>query len=198
MLLNTYPIKYTFSLKHEGRSRGESDPYQQAVLCWVTQLCQTLCDPMDCSPQGSSVHGDSPGKNTGVGCHALLQGIFPTQGSNPGLLHCRRILYHLSHQGSPRILEWVTYPFFRGSSQPRDWTRVSSIAGGFLTSWATREAPKTEYILSIMNYSELKKHLVRHYGEGNGNPLQYSWLDNPMDRGAWQATIHRSQESDMT
>ena len=46
---------------------------------------------------GSSVHGDSPGKNTGVGCHALLQGIFPTQGSNPGLPHCNQILYHLSH-----------------------------------------------------------------------------------------------------
>ena len=56
---------------------------------------------MDCSLPGSCVHGDFPGKNTGVGCHALLQGIFPTQGSNPGLLHCRRILYHLSHQGSP-------------------------------------------------------------------------------------------------
>ena len=46
----------------------------------VPQLCPTLCNPMDCSPPGSSVHGDSPGKNTGVGCHALLQGIFPTQG----------------------------------------------------------------------------------------------------------------------
>jgi len=45
--------------------------------------------------------GDSPGKNTGVGCHALLQGIFPTQGSNPALPHCRQILHHLSHQGSP-------------------------------------------------------------------------------------------------
>ena len=55
---------------------------------------------MDCSPPGSSVHRDSPDKNTGVSCHAL-QGIFPTQGSNPGLLHCRWILYHLSHQGSP-------------------------------------------------------------------------------------------------
>ena len=44
---------------------------------------------------------DSPGKNTRVGCHAFLQGIFPTQGSNPGLLHCRWILYRLSHQGSP-------------------------------------------------------------------------------------------------
>ena len=66
---------------------------------------------MDCSPPGSSVHGDSPGKSSGVGCHALLQGIFPTQGSNPGLLHCRQILYFLSHQGSPRILAWVACPF---------------------------------------------------------------------------------------
>ena len=58
-----------------------------ALLCLVAQLCLTLCDPMDCSPPGSSVHGDSLGKNTGVDCHALLQGIFPTQWSNPGLLH---------------------------------------------------------------------------------------------------------------
>jgi len=58
---------------------------------------------MDCSRPGSSVHGDSPGKNTGVRCHALLQGIFPTPGSNPGLPHCREILYNLSHQGSPLI-----------------------------------------------------------------------------------------------
>ena len=70
------------------------------VLSWA-QSCLTLCEPMDCSLPGSSVHGDSPGKNTGVGCHALLQGFFPTQGSNPGLPHCRQILYHLSHQGSP-------------------------------------------------------------------------------------------------
>ena len=72
----------------------------QLCVCSVTQLCLTLCNPMDCSPRGSSVLGDSPGKNTGVGCHALLQGIFPTQGLNPGLPHCRQILYHLSHQGS--------------------------------------------------------------------------------------------------
>ena len=57
--------------------------------CLVTQLCPALCDPMDCSPLGSFVHRDSPGesKNTGVSCHALLQGIFPTQWSNPHLLH---------------------------------------------------------------------------------------------------------------
>ena len=69
-------------------------------LCLVAQSCPTLCDPMNCRPPDCSVHGDSPGKNTGVGHHALLQGIFPTQGSNPGLAHCRQILHHLSHQGS--------------------------------------------------------------------------------------------------
>ena len=60
-----------------------------AVLCLVAQWCPTLCEPMNCSTSDSSVHGDSPGKNTGVGCHALLQRIFPTQRSNPGFLHCR-------------------------------------------------------------------------------------------------------------
>ena len=64
-----------------------------AVLCLVAQSCLTLCNPMERSPPGSSVHRDSPGKNTGVGCYVLLQGIFPTQGLNPGLLHCRWILY---------------------------------------------------------------------------------------------------------
>ena len=62
-----------------------------AVLCLVAQLCLTLCNPMDCSLPGSCVHGDSPSKNTGMGCHGLLQGIFPTQGSNPCVHHCRRI-----------------------------------------------------------------------------------------------------------
>ena len=71
---------------------------------------------------------NSPGQNTGVGSLSLLQGIFPTQGSNPGLLHCRQILYQLS-QGNPRILEWVAYPFFSRSSQSRNWTGVSCIAG---------------------------------------------------------------------
>ena len=83
-------------------------------------LCLTLCEPMDCSPPG-----DSPGKNTGVGCHALLQGFFPTQESNPGLSCCKQILYHLSHQGSPRILEWVVYPFSSRSSRPRNQTGVA-------------------------------------------------------------------------
>ena len=82
----------------------------------VAQLCLILCDPMDCSLQVSSIHGDSPGKNTGVGSPFLLQGILPTQGLDPGLPHCRQILYQLSHSGSPRILEWVACPFSKGSS----------------------------------------------------------------------------------
>ena len=90
------------------------------VLCIVAQSCPTLYDPTDCSPPGFSVRGDSSGKYTGMGCHALLQGIFPTQGLDPGLPHCRQSLYCLNHQGSPRILEWVAYPFSRGSSRPRN------------------------------------------------------------------------------
>ena len=70
-------------------------------VCLVSQSCPTACNPMDCNPPGSSVHGDSPSKNTEVGCHFLLQGIFPTQGSNPGLPHYRQTLYCLSQQGSP-------------------------------------------------------------------------------------------------
>jgi len=77
---------------------------------------------------------DSPGENTRVGCHALLQRIFPTQGASSGLLHCRQILYCLSHQGSPRIVEWVAYPFSRGTSCPRNQTLISCIAGGFFIS----------------------------------------------------------------
>ena len=67
----------------------------------VTQSCLILWDPLDCSPPGSSVREDSPGMNTGVGCHSHLHGIFVTQGSNPGLSKYRQILYHLSQQEAP-------------------------------------------------------------------------------------------------
>ena len=119
-------------------------------LCWKSHLVSAgFCAVLSHSVVSdslwppwtvASVHGDSPSKNTDVGCHALLQGIFLTQGSNPGLSHCGQILYHLSHQGSPRILGWVACSFFRGSSQPRNQTRVACIAGGFFTSWAPGEA----------------------------------------------------------
>ena len=95
---SSWELRRTQAQVHAG------NPVQMSEMCCVclaAQSCLTLWDPMDCSPPGSSVHGDSPGKNIGVGCHALLQGIFPTQGLNPGLPHCRRILYQLSHKGSP-------------------------------------------------------------------------------------------------
>ena len=100
----------------------------------VAWLCRLFLTPwtVACQARLSMV--------TGVGSCSLLQGIFPTQGSNPGLPHWRRILYHLSHQGSSRILEWVAYPFSSDSSWPRNWTGVSGIADEFFTSWATREA----------------------------------------------------------
>ena len=68
-----------------------------------------LCNPMGCSPPGSSVHEDSPGKSSGVGRHAIPQGILQTQELHPGLPHCRQILYQLSHQGSPHTLPSIYY-----------------------------------------------------------------------------------------
>ena len=122
----------------------------------VSRSCPTLCNSMYSL-------WNSPGQNTAVGSHSLLQGIFPTQGSNPSLPHCGRILYQLSHWGSPRILEWVAYlllqesnpgsPALQADSLPAEppgkpkntgvgslspspgiEPRVSCIAGGFFIS----------------------------------------------------------------
>ena len=78
-----------------------------------------------------------------------------------------------------RILEWVAFPISRGSSQPGDWTQVSCIAGRLFTSWATGEA------LCFAGGFQIKGKF-----KTNGNPLQYSCLENPMDRRAWWATVH--------
>ena len=127
--------------------------YVYICICTYVYMCGLSGSVMSDSlrPQGLQhirllCPWDSPGKNTGLGCHALLQGIFPTQGLNPGLPHCRQILHWLNHKGSSRILEWIAYPFFRGSSQPRNQTGFSCIAGGFFTSWDTREAHVCECI----------------------------------------------------
>ena len=142
----------------------------------VAQSCLTLCDPM-----AYIVHG-------------ILQA---------------------------RILEWVAFPFSRGSSQPRDRTQVSHIAGRFFTSWTTREAHVKQMIPFIALYLPLLPLIAlfvrnlpanagdirdmglipglgRFPGGGNGNPFQYSCLENPMDRGAWRVTVHGIAESDMT
>ena len=108
------------------------------ISIYESESCSVVSDSLQ-------LHGlyspwNSPGQNTAVGSLSLLQGIFPSRGLNPGLQHCTGILYQLSHRGSPRILEWVVYPFSSGSFQPRNQTGVSCIAGGFFTSWTTREA----------------------------------------------------------
>ena len=118
----------------------------------VTQSRPALWDPMD----SRLLHPwNRPGQNSGVGSHSLLQGIFPTQGLNPGLPHCRWILYCLSHQGSPRILEWAACPCSRGSSRPRDQTRVSCIRADS----SPAELPGKPYINHRILFSHEKEHI---------------------------------------
>ena len=101
-------------------------------------------------------------------------GIFPTQGSNPGLPHCGQILFQLSHKGSPRILEWVAYPFSGGSSWPRNQTGVSCIAGRFFTNWAIRKATKSDikYPVGINIFIYAENILYETYGERHRNNLK--------------------------
>ena len=103
-----------------------------------SESCSFVSNPM--WPHGLYIPWNSPGQIIGLGSPSLLQGIFPTQGSNPHLLHCRRILYQLSHKGSPRILESVADTFCSIPSWPRNETKVSCTAGRFLTNWTIREA----------------------------------------------------------
>ena len=124
---------------------------------------------------------------TWLGSLSLLQGIFPTQGSNPGLPHYRQILYQLSHKGSPRILEWVAYPFSSWSSWPRKLTWASCIADKFFTNFSggwDSKAPACN-----AGDPDSIPGLGRCPGIGNGDPLQYSCLENPTDRGAWWDTV---------
>ena len=117
---------------------------------------------MDCKPTRLLCPCDFPGKSTRVGCHFLLQGIFPTKGWNPGLLHYRQTLYYLSHQGSPRILKWVTMPFPGDHPNPRIEPAflTSASDGGFFTTW---EAPaKLDSVLKSRDITlPTKIHIVK-------------------------------------
>ena len=107
---------------------------KESLKVKVAQSCPTLCDRMDC------VHGIHQAKILEWAAFPFSRGSFPTQGWNPGLSHCRWILYQLSHQGSPRILEWVAYALSSGSFWLRNQTGTSCTAGRFFTNWAIREA----------------------------------------------------------
>ena len=130
-------------------SRGSSQHRNQTQVSFIAGRFFTVWTTRE-AQLGLYSPRNSPGQNTGVGNCSLLQGIFPTQGSNPGLLHCRRILYQLSHKGSLRILEWVAYPFSREFFQPRNQTRVFCIASRFFTNWALMEAQFQIYSAAVL------------------------------------------------
>ena len=111
---------------------GGSDGEESCLQCRSeSESCSVVSNSL--WPHELYCPWNSPCQNSGVGSCSLLQEIFPTQGSNPGLPHCRQILCQLSYQRSPRIREWEAYPFSSGSSRPRNRTGVSCIAGGFFT-----------------------------------------------------------------
>ena len=173
------------------------------VLCLVAHSCPTLCDPMDCSLPGSSVHGDPPGKNTGVGCQILCQRIFPIQGSNPGLLHCWRILYHLSHQGSHYTKKeqfiylssyfglWgCSYFFFSIVNSVENHSYTSSFMQIYKVFMNFPGGSDGKESVCNVGDQGLIHGLGKFPGEGNSNPLQYSCLANPMYGGGSWVTVH--------
>ena len=149
-----------------------------SIMCmkWSEVKWSGSCSVMsDClQPHGLHSPWNSPGQNTGVG---ILQGIFPTQGLNLGLLHCRQILYQLSHKGNPRIVEWVAYPFSRGSSRPRNWTGVSCIAGGFFTNWAIWDVQSiSNRIIIKQDYMLIYAFWLRVFRFERGNILHVAFF----------------------
>ena len=178
-------------------------------------------------PHGLYSPQSSPGQNTGVGSLSLLQGIFPTQGPNPCLLHCRQILYQLSPQGRAHLPMQKTKrdgfdPWGGEDSLKEHMTTLSSILAWRIPrpedpgklqpiGWQSRTQLKR---LSTDTHTHTHAHTVfpggsvgelsacnggdpgsipglgRSSGEDNANPLQYSCLENSMDRGAWWVTVH--------
>ena len=180
-------------------------------------MCQTPHNPMDWRPARLLCPWDFPGKDTGLGCHFLFQGIFPTQGSNVGLLHCRQILYlyRLSHQGSPlRGLTW-NVSFISNSCKreilvlsdiPLSWvsllwiTTLSNVIWNNLTcpkiqGGASGKEPTCQWRRPKRSDPALIPGSGRSPGGGHGNLLQYSYMKNPMDRRVWPATVHRVAKS---
>ena len=136
----------------------------------------SFCDSMDWRQPGSSVHGDSPCKNTGVGCHAFLHGIFLTQGWNPGLPHCRQILYHLTFYLLTICLVclWEREYLNVGTK----WYCIWKSPPEYSCVWASVVSQKVKK--SSYNTGDLGSipGLERSPGGRHGNPLQYSCLEN--------------------
>ena len=155
----------------------------QVHIEWVKVVSDSL------QPRGLYSPRNSPGHNTGVGSLSLLRGIFPTQGSNPGLPHCRQILYQLSHKGSPRILEWVAYPFSRGSSRPRKtlkWELKCKARSSRASHGSLAETPRKGNAKSLCVSSETLIQCQDHHCSVSQSywgetPVPFTLLLRPLD-----------------
>ena len=151
----------------------------------------TLCNPTDYNNPWNS-----PGQNTGVGSLSLLQGIFPTQGLNPGLLHCRRILYQLSYQ-KPCFFwqynEMSHWGFVWGWHIRQNETKIFTMHDNIGNLYIL-EAGSKESTRNARDADSIPR-LGRLPGKGNSNPGQYSCLGNPKDRGVWWATVPEGAKS---
>ena len=193
--------------------QGTQAAYKTQTSWWllsvssVTQSCPTLCNRMDCSPPGFSVHGDSPGKNTGVSCHSLLQGLFLTQRLNPSLLLWQVDSLPLSHSMAFRE-RFLLIGWWWGNLESQS-TAFSFQPGQGLCACGQHTVNFFSLVGDSVSAKELKGFgsvskesacsagdpgsipgLGRSPGEGNGNTLQYPCLENLMDRGAWWAAVH--------
>ena len=135
--------------KHQRRLKQFSTAHTEYLKVKVSQSCPTLM-----RPHGLYSRWNCQGQNTGVGNLSLRQGIFPIQGSNSSLPHCRQIVYQLSHKGRPRILEWVAYPFSSGSSRPRNPTRGLLHCRRILYQLSYQGSP-TEYLVESESGNEM-------------------------------------------
>ena len=134
----------------------------------VTQSCLTLCDPMD-----YMVHGILQARILEWVDFPFSRGIFPTQELNKGLLHCRQILYQLSHKGSPRILDWVAYPFSSESSQTRNWMNWGLLhCRWILYQLSYQRNPLNLY--SAVGQLHLNKTRKKFFNLKNGSSINYN------------------------
>ena len=187
-----------------GCSRAQMEMFSE-IVAFIPAVCSVVSNSLQphwLQPTRLLVHGDSQGKNIGVGYHALLQGIFPTQGSNTGLLYWRWILYCLSYQGSLRILEYNI--LLQGivpihESERRDGAAVGGRSKREEICVYIKLIQISQVALGVKNRPANAGDTrdagsipgsERCPGGEHDNPLQYSFLENPKDRGAWQATVH--------
>ena len=161
-------------------------------MCVCVCVCSCSVLPNFWWPHGLYSPWNSPGQNTGVGWRFLFQGIFPTQGPNPGLSHGRRILYQLSHQGN--TVHFTSFKFYNSFCYIISILSLDRRVLSFryvpdcIKCWTSNYSHNTHMqwiILLALTLCQMNlgaPSILR--GEGNGTSLQYSCLENPMDRGA--------------